>query len=147
MDSIGIPGMRLEAEASVSDSRIEDPVTGVDRLINDTQLWEYELELRHDIPNTPYAWTAEVEHGDRSRFFRLDNIFDTSFDFPESEITAIHKDLFGMQWTFGLQNLFNFTAKRQREIFSPNRNGELVQSEVFNRQRGRRFFIEITDTF
>lgn len=147
MDSIGIPGMRLEAEASVSDSRIEDPVTGVDRLINDTQLWEYELELRHDIPNTPYAWTAEVEHGDRSRFFRLDNIFNTSFDFPESEITAIHKDLFGMQWTFGLQNLFNFTAKRQREIFSPNRNGELVQSEVFNRQRGRRFFIEITDTF
>ena len=147
MDSVGIPGMRLEAEGSVADSQIEDPVTGIDRLINSTQLWEYELELRHDIPNTNYAWTAEVEQGDRSRFLRLDNIFDTRFDYPESEITIIHKNLFGMQWTLGLQNLFDFTAKRERQIFSPNRAGTLVQSEVFRRQRGRRFFITIEDTF
>ena len=139
--------MRLEAEGSVADSQIEDPVTGIDRLINSTQLWEYELELRHDIPNTNYAWTAEVEQGDRSRFLRLDNIFDTRFDYPESEITIIHKNLFGMQWTLGLQNLFDFTAKRERQIFSPNRAGTLVQSEVFRRQRGRRFFITIEDTF
>lgn len=147
LDSLGLKGMRLEAEATLADSRIEDPLTLETRQINSTTLWDYDIELRQDIPNTPYAWEVEIEQGRNSPFFRLDNKFDTRFLRPEARVSFIHKELFGMQWTLSATNLFDFRVKRDRTIFSPNRLGDIIQTETFDRQRGRRLSISINDTF
>ncbi len=147
LDSFGLKGMRLEAEALLADSRIEDPLTLDTRQINSTTLWDYDIELRQDIPNTPYAWEVEIEQGRPSPFFRLDNKFDTRFLRPEARVSFIHKELFGMQWTLSATNLFNFRTHRDRTIFSPNRLGDIIQTETYDRQRGRRISISINDTF
>lgn len=147
LDSIGLEGMRLEAEAEVNDSRIEDPLTLENRTVNNTTLWEYDIELRHDIPNTPYAWEFEIEQSRGSRFFRLDNVFETRFLRPEARLTFVHKTFLGMQWSVSASNLFNFRSNRERTIFSPNRLGDIVQTETFDRQRGRRLSISVNDTF
>ncbi len=147
MDSIGFQGMRLNAGLFLADSSIEDPLTFDTRAINQTTLWNYDIELRHDIPNTPYAWEVEIEQGRQSPFFRLDNEFDTRFIRPEAQVTFIHKTLLGMQWSVTASNLFNFKSQRNRTIFSPNRLGEVVQTENFARQRGRRLSITVNDTF
>jgi hypothetical protein len=147
LDSLGLTGMRLEAQGQLADSRIEDPLTLDVREINSTTLWEYDIELRHDIPDTPYAWEVEVEQVRQSPFFRLDNEFDTRFLRPEARISFIHKELFGMQWTVSATNLFNFRTTRERTIFSPNRLGDIIQTETYDRQRGRRLSISVNDTF
>lgn len=147
MDSIGLKGLRLEADGQVSDSSIEDPVTGRDRAINSTLLWEYDVELRHDIPDTAWAWEVEVEQARRSVFFRVSETFDTRFIKPETRLSIIHKNVFGMEWTVSLTNIFDFEAQRERRIFSADRTGDLLQVERFNRQRGRRFSIALRDTF
>jgi hypothetical protein len=147
MDSIGLKGMRLEADGRLSDSSIEDPVTNINRAINSTLLWNYDIELRHDIPNTSLTWEAEIEQSRNSRFFRVGEIFDTRFIKPETRLSFIHKDLLGMQWTVSLTNIMNFESRRERRIFSPDRSGDLLQIERFNRQRGRRFSISVTDSF
>ena len=147
LDDFGLDGMRLEGFGSVSDSEIEDPLTGEDRAINSTILWLYSLELRQDVPNSPYAWEAAIEQGRQSPVFRLSDSFDTRFIRPESRLSFIHKDLFGMQWTLDFTNVFDFKSEQERLIFSPNRNGDIVQSRFFSRQRGRRISISVTDTF
>jgi hypothetical protein len=147
LDDFGLKGMRLEGFGSVTDSEIEDPLTNADRAINSTVLWLYSLELRQDVPNSPYAWEAAIEQGRQSPVFRFSDIFDTRFIRPESRLSLIHKDLFGMQWTLDLTNIFDFKAQQERLIFSPNRNGDVIQRRFFSRQRGQRISISVTDTF
>jgi hypothetical protein len=148
MDSIGFKGMRLEASGGLADSRIEDPVTLIDRQVNSTTLWNYNVELRQDIPNSPIAWQANVSQSRASEFFRRDEILDTQFIRPEASLTFIHKTLFGLQWSLTASNLLNFKTQRERTVFGPDdRTDEILRIERFSRQRGRRFSIQINDTF
>ena len=142
-----LSGLRLSAEGFIGDSSIEDVITLDDRSINRGQLWEYELEARWDIADTPFALEAEVEQGRSADRFRIDERVDEIFRRPEFEVSLIHKNLFGMQWTATLQNILDFELRRERFIFDETRNGDLLQRELVRRQRGRRFSIEITDTF
>jgi len=148
MDSLGLQGLRLEASGGLADSRIEDPVTLIDRPVNSTTLWNYNIELRQDIPNTPFAWQANVSQSRASEFFRRDEILDTQFIRPEASLTFIHKTLFGLQWSVTASNLLNFKTQRERTIFGPDdRTDNILRIERFRRQRGRRLSIQINDTF
>lgn len=147
LDDFGLKGMRLEGFGAIADSEIDDPLTGEVRAINSTILWQYSLELRHDVPNTPYAWEAAIEQGRQSPVYRFSDIFDTRFIRPESRLSFIHKDLFGMQWTLDLTNIFDFKSQQERLLFTPNRTGDIRQRRFFSRQRGQRISISVTDTF
>jgi len=122
-------------------------VTLQDRVRSGGLLWEYSLEARWDIQDTPYAIETEIEQVRFADRFRIDERRDDIFRRPEVEVSLIHKDLFGMQWTARLQNIFDFEFRRERFIFDETRNGDLLQRELTRRQRGQRFSIEITDTF
>ena len=142
-----LSGLRLTAEGALENSSIEDVVTLDDRNISRGRLWEYSLEGRWDIQDTPFALEAEVEQSRQADRFRIDERIDEIFRRPEFEVSIIHKDLFGMQWTATLQNILDFELRRERFIFDETRNGDLIQRELVRRQRGARFSLEITDTF
>ena len=142
-----LKGLRLTVDALVADSSIEDVVTLDDRPRSGQTLWEYDLEARWDIEGTPFAIEAEVEHSERDLRFRIDERTEDILRRPEVEFAVIHKDLFGMQWTAKVQNILDFELRRERLIFNGTRNGDLLQRESTRRQRGRRFSIEVTDTF
>ena len=88
-----------------------------------------------------------MEQGRFADIFRIDERTDNIFRRPEFEVSVIHKDFFGMQWTVTLQNILDFELRRERFIFDETRNGDLIQRELTRRQRGRRLSLEITDTF
>ena len=142
-----IQGLRVTGEFQLAGSSLNDPITNQNRDISVETLWEYDVELRYDIPNTPFAIEAEVEQGDQALIFRIDETTENNFIRPEFELSLIHKDLFGMQWTLRLQNILDFKLQRERFIFSPTRNGDLIESQFTQRQRGQRFSIQVTDTF
>ena len=142
-----LSGLRLTAEGALENSSIEDVVTLDDRNISRGRLWEYSLEGRWDIQDTPFALEAEMEQSRQADRFRIDERIDEIFRRPEFEVSIIHKDLFGMQWTATLQNILDFELRRERFIFDETRNGDLIQRELVRRQRGARFSLEITDTF
>lgn len=147
MDGIGLTGMRLEMEGGLTDSEIDDPLTGSSRRINDTDLWFYEIDYRWDIPGSPYAIGAEIEHDRESPFLRLDQTFDGRIDSPFVTAFVTHKTLLGMQVSVVAQNILDNTIVRDREIFAPDRLGTLLQAERFDRQRGRRISLTLSDTF
>ena len=147
MTSIGFPGMRLELEGELGDSKIEDPVTGEQRRINRTDIWSWEVNWRWDIPRTFYAMGLNFEHDRESPFFRLDQTFDTRIDKPFGFAFVEHKNLLGMQVRLYAQNLLNNNIIRPRDIYEIDRNGPLIERQNFSRSRGRRIGIRFSDTF
>lgn len=147
LDTYGLKGVRLEFEGEVGDSRIEDPVTGENRRINNNLIWSYRFDLRHDIPNTPYGWEVFIRNDRRSELFRLDQSFLTRNERPFLGASLIHKDIFGIQAELRVTNLLNFIQTRERLIFDGDRNGLLETSEFFARQQGRRVSLTLSNTF
>lgn len=142
-----LQGLRLDGEVLVLDSKIDDPVSGRTRAISGQTIWDYEIELRYDRPNTPYAIAAEIEQGRPGNGFRINERIENRFRRPEVEVSFIHKKLLGLQWTAKFQNVANFRYRRDRRIFETTRDSDLIQRQVTKRKRGQRFSIEVTDTF
>lgn len=142
-----LKGLRLSADGVIADSSIEDVITLENRSRSRQRLWDYEVSARWDINETPYAIEVEAEQGRRDTNFRIDEFSNDRFIRPEFEVSVIHKNLFGMQWTAKMQNILNFEFRRERFIFDGDRTGDLLAREQFSRQRGQRFSIEVTDTF
>lgn len=147
LDDVIAKGMRLEVEGLLQGSSIEDPVTLVNRQINDNFKWRYEIDLTHDIPNSNWAWGFNLRHFRQATFFRRDESFQAQFTKPRNEFRITHKDVFGMRLDITLQNLFEVDIQQERLIYSPDRNGDLIERQFFSRQRGRRIGFEISDTF
>lgn len=146
-DKIGAKGLRLELEGGLEGSSIDDPVTGQSRKINDTIVWNYEIDLSHDIPNTNWAWGVNIEQFKQSTFFRLDQSFEATFREPINIARITHKDVFGMRMDVFFQNFLQYRVERERLIYDGDRTGALIGGEIFSRQRGKRMGLRLSGTF
>ncbi|GLQ22167.1 TonB-dependent receptor [Algimonas ampicilliniresistens] len=148
-DTLGVPGLRLEASGGIGESEIDDPLTGEQRQINFNEEYSYSLFARYDIPQSNIALTGRVNNDESSPFYRLDDIRTIDVRRPFLSLGLIHKNVFGMQLTISGTNLLDNTVIQERDRFlTPDRRlGPLIRSERFERQRGRRLSITLTDTF
>ena len=147
LDHLGFKGGRIDFEGALRDSSIDDPITGLSREINETEHWEFQIDLRHDIPNTDYAWFARVQMDRESDDFRIDEFFNGNITEPNLRFGVEHKNFLGMNVELRLDNILNRAFNRERTIFSPDRTGQIIETENFDRFRGRRLSISISDTF
>lgn len=148
-DTLGVPGLRLEMDGGIGDSSIDDPLTGLSRQVNSNEDYRYSLLARYDIPKSSWAFTSQINNDEISPFFRLDEVRTIDVRKPFFSLGLIHKNIFGMQLSVTGTNLLNNTVIRERDRFlgADRRLGPLTLKERFERQRGRRFSIEISDTF
>jgi hypothetical protein len=148
-DTIGVPGLRLELDGGIGDSSIDDPLTGLSRQINFNQEYRYSAFTRYDIPGTNIALTGQVNNDETSPFYRLDDIRTINVERPFLSLGIIHKNVFGMQLSVTGTNLLDNTVSQERDRFlGPDRRlGPLTLIERFERQRGRRLSLVLTDTF
>ena len=128
-DPLGIEGAQLNFSVLVQDSSIEDPLTFQKRSINNEELLEIELELRHDIKGTDLAWGGEISPEREADRFRLTTIQSESSDPPSMSIFLEHKDLWGLTGRFQVFRPFTDTDRQTRLTFSPDRTGSLVETE------------------
>lgn len=149
MNQFGAPGLRFEFDGAVGGSEIDDPLTGETRQISNALEWEYEVEARYDIPETPYALTAEVESNQFAPFYRFDEIQDVNINRPYLSIGFLHKDIAGLQVQIEATNLLDNVIERRRPRFLTQdlRLAPPTFIEEFGRKRGRRLSIEISGTF
>ncbi len=148
LDELVTPGLRLGLQGGVFESALDDPITGESRAFSGNTHWFYDVEFRYDLPNSPWAFEGEIERNGQHPSFRVNERSQNRFIRPEIELAVIHKNLFGIQWTVGVQNIADFKFKRERQIYDTDRLlGEIIREEAFTRRRGRRVIIELTDTF
>ena len=147
MDDVIAEGVRLELEGFAQTSSIEDPVTLIDRRINNDIKWQFEMDLTQDVPDSNWAWGVNLELFRQAPFFRRDQRFEARFVRPQNNIRITHKDVLGMRLDVFFQNFLIREIQQERLIFTPDRDGDLIERQFFSRKRGRRIGVVLSDTF
>ncbi|MGP1283468.1 MAG: TonB-dependent receptor plug domain-containing protein [Parasphingopyxis sp.] len=146
-DPLGWRGGRLDVELTLQRSRVRDPLTGENRPIsNDTQR-DIEIELRHDIPATDWAWGLEYEDYREATGFRLTqtNFFRTQAPFVGAYIE--HKDVFGLRVRGGVYNILDRDEDFTRTFFVNRRDGPVAFIEDRTREFGPIFSFQVSGSF
>lgn len=146
-DPIGFKGARLRTDAVWIESRVEDPLTGIKRPINDDLRYEIKLEFRHDIPSTPFAWGSRLELYAFTEELTLNERRLETQERGLGEIFIEHKNLFGLTGQFAVRNILDLQDNNSRTIFAPDRRGSPVRFETSLRERGTIFFASLRGAF
>ncbi len=146
-DNLGWSGAQLEYNTFLQDTFLDDPLTGVTRDFNDNTIHYYELNFRHDIPNTNWAWGINYEKFLASPTFRRDARI--SFVQPQGFAWGFveHKDIFGMTGSVFLGNLLDADEKLTRVVYAPDRTGAVDRVEDRNRNFGNILTLRLKGSF
>ena len=111
---LGIPGGKLDWSASVRDSEIEDPSTGLDRNLSGTRHAAYSLNFRQDLLGTPWAWGLGYDtnrsapgFGVTQQTYRWDSA-------GHAGVFVQHKDIAGMSGRLSISNLTDVNERFMR---------------------------------
>lgn len=107
LDPLGWKGAKINANATLEDSNLEDPLTFAGRPFSGHEDWGGEISLRYDVPKSNWALGGGFNWTHVQPYVRL---FETGHDYegPIYSFAFIeNKDVFGL--TVNL-NMFNLTA-------------------------------------
>ncbi len=125
-DRLGWEGAKLDLEITLEESSIADPLTGINRAFSRHRDRSVDLSLRHDIPNTGWAWGAGIEHVHVMPSYRLSQI-ELDYEGPTYTWAFIeHKNVFGMTANLNVFNLTDGRAIYQRTVYSGARDSSPV---------------------
>ena len=147
LSKLGFKGAELTFNGKYYDTEVDDPVTDQRRSINSHLIWQWNLELRHDVPDTNWAWGAEIEGFKSEPYYQINQV-SLNGNEPAFALAYIqHKDVAGMTATATLGNLFNQRDTYWRQVYAPDRNGALVRSEEYARAFGPIVTFELKGKF
>jgi len=147
LSKIGFEGAELTFNGRYYDTEVDDPVTGVSRSINSHLIWNWNLELRQDVPGTDWAWGAEIEGFKSEPDYQINQIA-LGGNEPAFALAYLqNKDVAGMTATLAVGNLFNQRDTFWREVYAPDRNGALIRSESYARAFGPIVTFELKGKF
>ena len=147
LDKFGWKGAQIEYETFLQDTFLDDSLTGVTRDFNSNTIHYYELNLRHDIPNTDWAWGINYETFLESPTFRRNARI--SYEEPQGFVWAFveHKDIFGLTGTAYFGNLADTDNNLTRLVYAPDRTGTLDRIEERNRNFGSILTLRLKGSF
>ncbi len=147
LEKLGFKGAELTFNGRYFDTEVDDPVTGERRSINSNLIYQYNLELRQDVPNTDWAWGTIIEGFKSEPSYQLNQVALYGNAPAFSIVYLEHKDIAGMTGTVALGNLFNQRDTFWREVYAPDRSGALVRSEEYARAFGPIFTVQLKGKF
>jgi outer membrane receptor for ferrienterochelin and colicins len=120
-DPIGWRGAKLDANIQLQRTSLEDPLTGLRRPFNETMTSDINMTLRHDVPDTDWAWGVTAYRYRQSAGFRLDQRF-RFIDTPGSLGAFVeHKDVFGLTVRATVDNLLDTNESFSRTFYNGRR--------------------------
>ncbi len=146
-DPIGWKGAKLDIEVEGVNSSVRDPITLRNRRIGQDDRYSYEVTLRHDIPDTDWAWGAGIEDSDNVANIRLDQIADFDTLAPYSWIFVEHKDVLGLTVNANLGNLFDLGERFVRTDYVNRRDGPIDFIEDRTRKFGLIYRLTVSGSF
>lgn len=149
MDPIGWKGARFDIVAVKRYMYVDDPFTGITRGFSYDQEGALQIDFRHDIPSTDWAWGATVEHFDNAPYARR---YEEGREWEGPFFDAFfieHKDVFGLtvraqavNTLLGARNYFRRTV-----YDGPRPDGEVSFHEFADRRIGPIFRLTISGDF
>ena len=132
LSTLGLRGGRATAYLSYIGTRVEDPYTGRDRPFSGTSPLVAAFSLRQD--RTKFAWGVDLEAILPTRFYRLNEIDESSPGLPYVGVFAEYRPNKRSTITFGVDNLADRPASRRRTFFLPDRRNPTPSLFEFRRR-------------
>jgi len=148
LEPLGLRGGQLDVRLEIEDSQLTDPVDGIDRRFDGNNPFQIEVDFRHDVPATNFAWGLEFRDTERAPTYRVEEVF---FDHPPSTFGAVfveHKDVLGATVRLRVGNVFNANTTLLRTVYDGPRDGGLVLfTEERRRKIGQVFNLSVAGSF
>lgn len=147
LDPIGWRGAKLDSRVQIERSRVRDPLTGEQRPISNNLEELIELGLRHDVPDTNWAWGANASYAYHARDYRLTEI-GRAWEGPIwGSVFIERKNLKGLTVRATLGNVTNARSMWDRTVFVDRRTGPVDYVEVRDRRIGPILSFSVSGTF
>ena len=122
LDPIGFRGAKLEATLQLEKTSLTDPLTGEKRSWSYHQDREFDLDLRHDVPGTDWAWGLGLEYNRTRPYYRLGEIGLEDEGPVYTYAFVEHKDVIGMTAKLTVFNLTDGRARLDRYVYEGYRD-------------------------
>lgn len=144
----GWDGTQFDLDLEWRDSKVDDPLTGISRQLSRDKKTFWHARMRHDIPDTSWAYGAGVREYADYKGFRLFTTDDPTLERPITYAFIEHKDVLGMKIKTELTNLIDSREEFTRGVFTDRRDrGVLDFTEFQSRAFGPILNIEFSGTF
>lgn len=147
LSQIGFKGAEITANGRYYDTEADDPVTGIRRSINGHLIWEYNIELRQDVPDTDFAWGVVLEGFKQEPYYQISEVEWSGNEPPFLMAYLEHKDIAGMTGTLAIGNMSNQKDVYWRRVFNGDRTGTLARTEEYSRSFGPIMTVELKGKF
>jgi hypothetical protein len=105
LDPLGFHGAKVDLNAGFEWTSVRDPLTHKLRPITDIQDAWGSIQIRHDIPGTPFAWSAYIQHQHYTKNYYLTEIY-RQLDLPWiSGFYVEDKNVMGLTVRFTVDNV------------------------------------------
>ena len=133
-DPVGLTGVKVDVTAGMERTRVKDPLTGENRPISGTRNRWFNLQLRHDIPRSDWAYGASVNYEHYTPYFRLTEVY-RSWEGPFWYGAYVeNKDVMGLTVRAEVANIFNARHRLERTVYSGYRDTHAVAGRQSNNQ-------------
>ncbi|RGP39918.1 hypothetical protein BPTFM16_00194 [Altererythrobacter insulae] len=148
LDPAGWRGAQLDIRLEYEEGEVRDPVTGRLRDFSGGRDREVEIDFRHDIPSSDWAYGGGFEYNRDRANFRLSQIR-RQRDLPNRLSAFIeHKDVFGLTVNLEAANLLSSRDREFRTVFLGPRTDDFVLfTEDRNFREGPIFRFNISGNF
>lgn len=126
LDKIGWTGAKAKVRFEYEEGKIQDPVTGILRDFSGGRDREFEIDLRHDVQGSNFAYGGNFRYERNRPSFRISQI-KVDKDLPLSlSFFLENKDILGTTVKLELENVLGDTNRKYRTIFDGPRGVSAV---------------------
>lgn len=147
LDSIGFKGAKLDAGLALQTVSLRDPLTGEKRPISNRGRVGWNVEFRHDIPGSNWAWGGFAEDSSDYGFYRLDYYSREYRTGPMVGIFAEHKDVLGLKVRGQIFNLAGQTEGYDEIFYVDRRDGDIDFTHTGTNKYGLIYRLTVSGTF
>ena len=148
LDPLGFRGARVDLEVVKRDMNVIDPFTGLNRPFSYDQEGSFEIDFRHDVPRTDWAWGVNLDHFDQAPYARR---FEIGREWEGKVFGSLfieHKDVLGLTVRARANNLLGARDYFQRTVFDgPRPEGAVRFEEYRSRRIGPIFRLTVSGDF
>jgi hypothetical protein len=146
-DPLGWKGAKLDARVQLQKTRVEDPLTGEGRPISNSLMRFFDISLRHDIPDSDWAYGLNLNHQFNALNYRLTEV-GRAWEGPYwGSFYAEHKDVFGLTVRATISNVLAARSMWDRTVYVGRRTGPISFIERRDRLIGPIFSFQVRGKF
>ena len=146
-EPLGWPGTKLDIQAEINESDVDDPLLGTPRRISNETFTDVDIELRHDFASSDWAFGGNLYYEEQNPEVRLNQIVTFKNRFAFGEIFVENKDVYGLTVTAYVANVLNRAEDLSRIVYTDRQADVIAYSEDRFRNFGTIFTLSVEGSF